>query len=465
MYGEQFKLDYKQAISIEENIVKGEKFRFTVLSKRLIRLEYNEQGIFLDKPTELVWFRNMPKVPFKKEENARYIAITTSYFRLTYLKNSSFEASKLTPTAHLKVELLNTNRVWYYGNPQATEARNFGSPGMSLEKDNKSLKNKRGLYSPSGYSYLDDSDGLVFLEDGSLVKRAEKSIDIYLFMYLNDFDECLKDYFMITGSPALIPRYALGNWWSRNLCYNDETLRDLVVQFKESEIPMSVLLLDKDWHVRHLNGKVYDTGFTWNSDYFKNPNALVSYLHSCGIRVGLNINPFEGIYPFELNYQNISHYLQPNQNGIIPFNVYDKKLLEVYFKLLIHPLDYVGVDFFWIDLNDKNNLKELWALNHYHFYDMKRDYRRRSMILTRNPMIASHRYPVLYSGKTNVSWDTLYEIPFHNESATNIGVSFWSHDIGGYYNGIEDDELYIRFVELGVFSPILKFGSDRGKYY
>ena len=56
-------------------------------------------------------------------------------------------------------------------------------------------------------------------------------------------------------------------------------------------------------------------------------------------------------------------------------------------------------------------------------------------------------------------------IPYHNASATNIGVSFWSHDIGGYYKGTEDNELYTRYVQLGVFSPILKFGSDEGKYY
>ena len=68
-------------------------------------------------------------------------------------------------------------------------------------------------------------------------------------------------------------------------------------------------------------------------------------------------------------------------------------------------------------------------------------------------------------GKTIVDWNTLKMIPLWNASASNIGVSFWSHDIGGYYKGIEDSELYTRFVQLGVFSPILKFGSDNGKYY
>ena len=29
--------------------------------------------------------------------------------------------------------------------------------------------------------------------------------------------------------------------------------------------------------------------------------------------------------------------------------------------------------------------------------------------------------------------------------ASNAGVTWWSHDIGGYHKGIEDNELYIRF--------------------
>ena len=66
--GEQFAFDYELAKAVEENIVKGEKYRFTILTERLIRIEYNEYGEFLDKPTELVWFRNMPKVAFIKKE-------------------------------------------------------------------------------------------------------------------------------------------------------------------------------------------------------------------------------------------------------------------------------------------------------------------------------------------------------------------------------------------------------------
>ncbi len=464
MLGEQFKMDYERAIPNNANVITGDKFRFTVLTERLIRLEYNENGIFENRPTNLIWYRDMPPVSFQKKENNRHLEIETKYFKLIYKKNKPFKGTPFNSMAHLKVELLNSDRIWYYGNPEATEARNYGSPGISLDNANK-LKLKMGLYSPYGYAYLDDSNGMIMNEDGTVKQREGNGIDIYLFMYLKDFALCLKDYYGITGYPSLIPRYALGNWWSRNVAYDDTSLKELINNFKDKEIPLSVLLLDKDWHVRTYNNHELDTGFTWDFDKFEAPKSMIDYMHSVGVHVGLNINPKEGIYPFERQYENVKKYLNENEKGFIPFNVYDSRALEVYLKVLIHPLDQYGVDFYWIDDDGKKDTTRLWLLDHYHFMDMKKDYKRRSMIMSRNPMVAAHRYPVLYSGKTIVGWDTLNLIPLHNSSATNIGVSFWSHDIGGYYKGEEDNELYTRYVQLGVFSPILKFGSDRGKYY
>ena len=114
---------------------------------------------------------------------------------------------------------------------------------------------------------------------------------------------------------------------------------------------------------------------------------------------------------------------------------------------------------------ENKDMKITWLLNHYLYKDLARLPEKRGMILGRSGMVAAHRYPVLYSGKTKVSWDNFKTIPFFNLSASNIGVCWWSHDIGGYNEGIEDSELYVRSVELGVFSPILRFHSDKGKYY
>ena len=46
-----------------------------------------------------------------------------------------------------------------------------------------------------------------------------------------------------------------------------------------------------------------------------------------------------------------------------------------------------------------------------------------------------------------------------------MGISYIANAIGGYKDGIEDFELYIRYIQFGVFSPLLILASDDGKYY
>lgn len=452
-------IDYENAKAIEENVIKGSKYRFTVLTPRLIRMEYSEDGTFEDRLTTLIMNRKTEKVEYTKKEDKKYLEITTSYFRLTYEKNKPFYSGKFDTMKYLKVELLNTDKIWYYGHP---EVRNYGAPSISLDDNKGKLKLKKGLYSIDGFASINDEYDII-TEDGKIIERENKNTDIYLFMYLKDFALCLKDYYLITGSPALIPRYALGNWWSKNEEYNDLLLKDLVDDFKTKQIPLSVLLLDKTWHLNKYNDKTYESGFTWNKTLFANPLRMIDYLHKSGIRLGLNINPFEGIMPYENAYDTLAPIYDKKDN-ILLFNVMNDKVIESYFSYLIHPLSSMNVDFFWIDESNKKT-QEAAILNYYHTADMAEDYKKRPMILARNVTPVPHKYPVLYSGKTIVSWDTLKMIPYHNSSASNIGVSYWAHDIGGYYKGIEDNELYTRYVQLGVFSPILKFGADKGKYY
>lgn len=460
--GDNFKLDYKKSKTDVKNVIQGDKFRISILTERLIRLEYNDKGLFEDRPTELVWNRNftVPKFDLKEDEN--FIELATSYFTLYYTKNKKFYGGRINQTANLKVDVKGSDRYWYYKHP---EVRNYGAPAILLSEDGKT-KYQKGLFSIDGFVSIDDSKTNIMLETGEVEKRLDNQIDVYLFVYLKDFNLCLKDYFELTGKPALLPRYALGNWWCRNNAYSDIELKELVDEFGNKDIPVSIFLLDKDWHKRTYNKKDHlKTGFTWNKELFKSPVDMTKYLHSKGIRLGLSVNPTEGIYSIDDYYEKAKEYLPADKNGVIPFNIFDPKFVDVYLKLFIHPLDTLGADFFWLDHYDKKNHEELFLTKHYHFYDMMRNYKRRPMILGYNSLIAPHRYPVLYSGKTEVSWNTLKLIPFHNANAANNGVSWWSHDIGGYYKGIEDNELYTRFVQLGVFSPILKFGADNGKYY
>jgi alpha-glucosidase (family GH31 glycosyl hydrolase) len=90
---------------------------------------------------------------------------------------------------------------------------------------------------------------------------------------------------------------------------------------------------------------------------------------------------------------------------------------------------------------------------------------KRPIMLSRNSGYAAHRYNVLYSGRNCIDWNTLKMLPIYNSTSANLGVTWWSHDVGGSIGGIEDSDLYIRSIQLGVFSPILRFNTQFGKYF
>lgn len=446
----------------EEVTVKGQKYRISVLSERLLRLEYNPNGIFYDAPSQFALNRNFKKPEMEVKQDDKYLEIKTKYFTLTYVKEKNFDAGKVVPMANLKVDVNGSDRSWYYGH---AEAKNLKGLYMSEDGDSKNQIFQNGLYSIDGFASFNDSETMLYNEQGYLVERDTKYTDIYLFVYGEDISNAFKDYYELTGYPPLIPKYALGNWWSRDLPYTEEKILEVVNKFEKNEIPLSVFLLDKEWHIRKIEDKEYETGYTFNKDLIPEPEKLIKELHDKNIRVGLSFNPVDGIMPHEENYSNIANAFRIEQGKTISFDPLNQTVVKATTGFMLAPLINKGIDFIYNDYqNFEGSFQKLWLLNDT-LYKMVDVGGRRGLILSRNSLLASHRYPITYTGKSLINWDTLKKVPLLNQTAANIGVSFISSDISGSYGGIEEEDLYIRSVQLGCFSPILKFSSPSGKYY
>lgn len=461
--GSQFHIDKDKLLAKKEAIFQGKRYRITILSERLIRLEYQKDGQFNDMATQLVINRDFDLPAFEVKEDVSFIEIKTKNFKLTYAKEQEFKGTALNTMKNLSVHIEGSGNIWYYGHP---EVRNFHGSNVSLENFDKPNKTNNGLYSVEGFVSIDDSQNLRLDSNGTIINETRDGVDLYVFAYGKDFGFCVGDYFKLTGMPSLVPRYVLGNWWCRDLPYTSEEILEITKNFLKHDMYLSVFLLSDNWHIKETD-KVKDakTGFTFNNKLIADPAKLIEDLHSAGIRLGLSVNPKEGIKEHEIFYEEFKKYVAPGEDGTIAFNPRDPRFLDVYLKVMLHPLENMGVDFFWNDYDEIKDLKNLWILNHYQYNDLARNQGKRGMILARNSMIAAHRYPVLYSGQTQVSWSNFKLLPFFNLSASNIGVSWWSHDVGGHHGGIEDPELYIRSVQLGTFSPIMRFHSSGGKYY
>ena len=179
------------------------------------------------------------------------------------------------------------------------------------------------------------------------------NLDLYFFGYGHDYFGCLRDYYKISGKTPLIPRYILGNWWSRYWEYTEEELKELISTFESHQIPLSVCIIDMDWHLVKIDKKYGRgwTGYTWNRELFPDPKGMLEWLHEKNIKVSMNLHPADGIKPHEECYPRVANFMGANQAAEEPvdFDIADPKFVSAYFDLVHHPLEDEGVDFSWLD--------------------------------------------------------------------------------------------------------------------
>ena len=446
-------------------IIQGEKYRFTVLTEEMIRLEYCEDGKFEDRATQCVIDRKFKVPEYQVIENEESLEIITDKIHLVYNKQK-FTDYGLSVQVRGNISVYHS--IWHFGE----EATDLRGTARTLDEADGAIELEHGIISRFGYGILDDSRSLVITEDGWVEPRKEDCIDIYFLGYGHEYEHCLKDYYHLTGKTPLLPRYALGNWWSRFYRYNDQEYKALMTRFEKEEIPFSVSVIDMDWHLVDIDPKYGSgwTGYTWNKELFPDPKEFMTWLHDHGLKVTLNVHPAGGVQAHEEKYKEMAEAMGRDWEKEEPvnFDVTDQKFLKAYFEYLHHPNEEEGVDFWWLDwqqggLSKIPGLDPLWMLNYYHYLDSGRRGKRR-LTFSRYAGMGSHRYPVGFSGDTIISWESLAFQPYFTANASNVGYGWWSHDIGGHMKGYRDEELSTRWIQFGVFSPIMRLHSSNSAF-
>jgi alpha-glucosidase (family GH31 glycosyl hydrolase) len=461
----QLKLAFRPAAAAEAMVV-GPNVRFSVLTARLIRMEYSPSGQFEDRPSQAFWYRQQPVPAFSVTRDGAHIEIRTAQLKLSCQAGPG----AFNP-ATLSVDVAETGAIWTYGKQR--DRGNLLGTARTLDGADGYTRLEPGLMSRNGWAVVDDSKTLVFDENGWIAQRAHpENLDLYFFGYGHDYAGCLRDYARVAGEVPLLPRWALGNWWSRYWAYTQAELQELIADFQQYDIPLSVCIVDMDWHITHTGNESSGwTGYTWNHDLFPDPAGFIAWLHENGLKTALNLHPADGVYPHEAQYSAMAAALSVDTSTGRPidFNLGDPNFARAYFEILHHPLEADGVDFWWIDWqqgarSQVAGLDPLMWLNHLHFYDLARAGSKRRFIFSRWFGLGNHRYPIGFSGDTVVTWDSLAFQPYFTTTAANVGFGWWSHDIGGHMGGFEDAELYARWVQFGAFSPILRLHSTNNPY-
>jgi alpha-glucosidase (family GH31 glycosyl hydrolase) len=456
-------------------VIRGPTYRFTLLTSRVLRYEWAADGIFEDRASTFAINRHFPVPEYYVRDDTTgpdgKLEIVTPTFQVSYNKQR-FSANGFSVSFNSKVTAWGAD--WLYGS--GPSMHNLGGTARTLDKIDGRCDMGAGVLSKEGHAVVDDTGSMLFDGNGFVTPRLEGDrIDGYLFVYGHDFKGAMKDFYAISGPQPTLPRWSLGNWWSRFNKYTSDSYLKLMDRFRDEGVPLSVAVIDMDWHlvdderVPHAGW----TGYTWDKKLFPDPAAFAQALHDRNFKITLNDHPHGGVHHHEDDYEELARAINHDTSKKLPilFDPTAPSFLDAYLDVLHRNLEKQGCDFWWIDwqqgpISRVPGLDPLWLLNHFHFLDngIYSPSGSLPLILSRYAGPGSHRYPVGFSGDSIISWDSLAFQPEFTATASNIGYGWWSHDLGGHMHGTRDDELTARWVQFGALSPILRLHSSNSPW-
>ena len=455
-------------------VVREGKARFTVLTPEMIRIQYSEKQLFEDRATFAVVNRNLPVPKFTTEKKDGYLYIKTEALTLKYKINGVISAA--TPSDNnlsISFEMNGRNVIWYPGKDDALNLKGTTRTLDGQIGDNKRQELENGLLSRAGWSIIDESPSTK-RGDGSTTFAFDKSydgiewvaqpvdkgaVDWYFLGYGHQYKKALGDFVKIAGRQPMPPLYVLGYWYSKYQRYTSDEFMEIVNDVKQNNIPMDVMIFDMDWHTEGW------TGWTWDKTAIPDPEGLIQWMHDKGLKVALNLHPADGVDDDEEYFANLRDDMGMGKDTkVVPWNLSDPKFYHFMFKDIIRNREKQGVDFWWLDwqqnLTSKfvDGLGETFWCNHVFYNDMKNNRTdHRPLIFHRWGGLGSHRYPIGFSGDSFTTYGTLAWQPYFTATASNVGFGYWGHDLGGHQQTDGNDpELYLRWMQYGVFTPIFR---------
>lgn len=470
------------------------KARFTVLTGRLIRLEYTDTGAFEDRASTAFVNRNLGTPKFGVQQDNETTVIKTDFLSLTYKENSNDEGFT---AANLDIKTLGDFQVDWAPGMQNTGAlpgaiKSLDGLGVQtlnctvIEEQNIEIHHEKlhcnwALFSRSGWTVFDDTpspmidpndpDGWWQLDQPNANKQ-----DWYFFGHGLDYIAALRDYRAVGGVIPMLPRQVFGTWWTRWFNYNTNGIKDVVDNFRMYSLPLDVLVYDMNWHTKDGSPDGW-TGYSWDERVLPNHQQLNNWLKAQDLTLSCNIHDNEGVGHLEHRYEATASAagIDPSTNATVPFSVANKTLMLAVEDQALNPLKANGsaIDFFWIDwqqggkqggaLGGRSN-PTFW-LNKVRCTDAKRlGSQERTMVLGRWGGLGNHRYQLGFSGDINdhqptpLNWDALAYQPYYSASGSTVSYGFWSHDI---LTAGADPELSLRWVQWGANSGVMRF-HDRG---
>lgn len=329
-----------------------------------------------------------------------------------------------------------------------------------------------GLLSRSGYYFLNDSDSAVLDGDGFPVERDSGGAqDHYFFAYGRDLQKPLRDWRTLAGPAPLPPHQSLGVLFSRWPAFTEDEVREMNRRFREEGYPLSVIILDMEWHKEGWGH------WEINPDLLPDPEKFFKECHDAGLHVVFNDHPLD-VRSDDVHQQ---AYLEKagDEVWVRDINYNDKTVTaakvditrkqqnRAFVDVCHKPITDMGLDFWWNDGSRGQMIGTCGQLvANKTFFEEIENLGRRGMLLARYGGLGSHRYGGFFTGDTGGDWDMLTTQVEFNIRTGHVAHSWVSHDIGGFLAKGRPEKinpkLYLRWLQFGVFNPLLRFHSAPG---
>ncbi len=360
----------------------------------------------------------------------------------------------------------------HYGYETRSELMNYTMPlVVSSKKYMVHFDN-----APIGYLDLDSE------KNNTLTYETISGRKTYQIIVGDTWYELLDNYTDLTGKQPMIPRWSLGNFSSRFGYHSEQETRNTIQAFKKEQIPIDAVILDLYWFGKDIKGTMGNLEVF--KDSFPDMKKMVSDFKNEGVKTVLITEPFILTTSKKWDEAKSKGILGKDEAGnAFTYDFYfgNTGLIDIYnpegnkwFWNIYKGLKDMGVEGFWGDLGEPevhpskllhatgtadevhNIYGHDWAKLIFDGY--KANYpNERPFILMRAGYSGSQRFGLVpWSGDVNRTWGGLQSQPEIALQMGMQGLAYMHSDLGGFAGANLDDELYVRWLQYGVFQPIFR---------
>lgn len=492
---------------LEINVSDG-SYQIQFYTPTIVETSFVPKGALkADKSHAVILSPKRQRVRFKETSEALNftlkglrVEVQKSPFKISYLYNENLMNSEKLgysrDSIHQKIQFNLTDEEVLYG----TGARALGMNrrGHRLQLYNRAhygyenhsklmnftlpivLSSKRYMIhfdnAPIGYLDLDSK------QDNTLTYETISGRKTYQVIVGDSWKALIDSYTDLTGKQPMPPRWTFGNFSSRFGYHSQKETEATIEKFQEEKIPVDAVVLDLYWFGKEIQGTLGN--FEVYKDSFPDMKGMMSKFKNKGIKTVLITEPFVLTTSKKWEEAAAKKILGKKADGspyIYDFYFGNTGLIDIYnpegkqwFWNIYKELRTLGAQGIWGDLGEpemhpSDLLHQIGTADEVHnryghdwarliFEGYQKEFpAERPFILMRAGAAGSQRFGMIpWSGDVNRSWGGLQPQPEIALQMGMQGLGYMHSDLGGFAGANLDDELYVRWLQYGVFQPVFR---------